>query len=150
MLGVFYDVVVHLFQDPRKILVLHGGYVVLPAGDDHVHAVDDDLPGGYRDRHQTRRALPVDGLRRHRNRQARGQRREATDVHTRCSGRQHRADDDVVDLFRGNAGALYRVADRMPGHGRRLDVVEATPEGEPDGGARGRYNNCVFHAGECP
>ena len=87
-----------------------------PAGDAHVHAVDDDLLGGGGDGHQARRALAVDGHAGDGDGQAGAQRGGAAD------GRldallQRRADDHVVDLGRVDPGALDRGADGVGGEG---------------------------------
>ena len=87
-----------LRADPFEIALLDGGDVVLAAGDDDLHAVDDDLLRGRGDRRQPGRALAIDRLRAGRDRNARGERRIARDVHSGGAGGQHRADDDVLDL----------------------------------------------------
>ena len=88
------------------------------AGDDNVHAVDDDLLGGRGDGHQARRALAVDGHAGDGDRQAGAQCGRAAD------GRLHAllergADDAVVDLGGVDPGALDRGADGVGGERRR-------------------------------
>ena len=112
------------------------------AGDDDVHAVDDDLLGGGRDGHQPRGALAVDRHAGDGHRKARAKRGGAADggLHALL---QRGAHDDVVDLGRIDLRALDRGPDRVCGERRRRRRVERAAIGLADAGAGGGNDHGV-------
>src|SRR5437588_42455 len=69
----------------------------------------------------------------------------ARDVGALAALLQRRADDDVVDLARLDAGAPHRLRDGVPGERLRLSVVEGAAIGPADRRAGGGDNDGAAH-----
>jgi hypothetical protein len=77
--------------------------------------------------------------------QARGQRRQAAEIHAGSARGQSCANNDIIDLPGLEAAAIDCMADCVRHEGRRFYIVERAPKCPADSGARGRYDDNVLH-----
>ena len=137
MLRLGDNVWIFLIARPFQIGILQGGNILLPASHGNVLTIHNDLLCSRRNGHQPGGALPVDRLSCHRIGKARSQRRQTSDIHACCSRSQDRSDDNIFDQTGVHACTFNRVLNGVPHHGRGLDVVQRTFEGNPNGGSCG-------------
>ncbi|MNO94870.1 hypothetical protein D3C76_864990 [compost metagenome] len=128
-----------------RVRVLHQADLLLAGTDGDLHAIDHDLFGGNRDRHQTRRALTVDGLAADRQWQAGRQSRQARQVGRRGTALHGRAHHQVVDFTRFDARTLDGGTNGQRAHRRRFEIIERTAKGFGDRRAGSGNDNGVLH-----
>src|SRR5258705_285401 len=127
------------------VLVLHQADRFNAATDGDIDTIQHDRSGRNRNRLQARSALPVDCGSCHGDRQSRADRALAGDIHHQGALLHRAAHHDVLDFVRRNVGALDRLCDHMPRHGRPLGVIEGAAISLADGRAGRGYDYCFSH-----
>ena len=124
---------------------LHEAYRFEPARYRHRHALLFDGVGGERDRLQSRRAEPIDGLRCRRYRQTSPDGTLPGDIAARRAFGIGATHHHVLDVARLDAGPLDRVSDHMPAQLGAMREVEGTAYGATDRRAGGGDDDGVDH-----
>ena len=127
------------------VLVLHQADRFNAATDGDIDTIQHDRSGRNRNRLQARSALPVDCGSCHGDRQSRADRALAGDIHHHGALLHRAAHHDVLDFVRRNVGALDRLCDHMPRHGRPLGIIEGAAISLADGRAGRGYDYCFSH-----